>query len=1855
MNEPVEPIVTEETPERKHPVAAPVEEPSETIPTEITWMDFTTGEKLPGPPAAVKSPQPQAPEPEKTPELPPGVKPLGPVQPESGITWSDIERGTYWRRVLTGDPDTVPDDIRRAAGADDAAGTPEDREYRLLSTVNRSWAVDHLGLSREQVRADWGSVRRDMANQLGVANNEREVFTALSLREQEAPMRKEAARVYEQAYLQALTGEDDDSPASAEADAAGSQHPRWEELRMLARERAEQDSEECQPHLDALMRIMDVFEAAEGNSLRRLRMLWNAPELLDDLDELAALDDSKRAVLYRMLPVEMKRLGKELRPINLPEAMIRSWRRGTFNLGYSVVQALGNVITTHLDQYESPTVRAFAEKQDKRLRVIEELRQVAHRQYLPLYPGEDSPFIEQLLVDMSGAVPGVAMAFCGPVGVSVLAASSAGSSIAGARQRAPEGDRRLQVAAGCLAGAVQGGIYAGMTALGRRMFERVIRSFAASAGQGVKGYLSSMAKSAYWFTQENINLLMAGKASQVAEMGLQEMAALASDTASRIDWQGFGDNLLDLELNIREAAMNLPFILIAGGRVALHHFRRPATILGDGRMLDEWGVAPAAKKRIMEAADTRYQGMLLQMGLRESSRWGGISPEFLSSFFTRCLRLLHIDELKIFDNDHVVRSFLNLPPLSARVTALQESQRPPLPLPPPEKQAELHPHFNRQSPVNEKKYLFLTSLMYEWYRKGGFDSDPMPPGSVRLYPTGKSIPLMQVHELPRELQQNGFYAPGAERVRRAMLADTCKLLEQNSYRFLLNCHTLDRLLNLPNTTKVIALQMEKSRRRIYQLVAHEVLQAVLSRGFNGLRRRITDYFQTYYMGQKTRLFREPWVMKVPARVFSELDLPIYTSYGHLKVYPFELAEHVRISRQLESVVKRLYGLLPHMEEFQSLIAQGYSTRQGYEELLKRELGADVLDASFSRKKGTWIPLKKAVDENERSEYIAHNRAQFELFRQLLGRDLEKDITLDGKEVWRIGKADGSVSRWHDSPTAAINDLAHFYRMRSVMPYGRNAYMPFVLKHGMLNGLQFMKQFQIVNRTYSGNEALSIRALDDMLKLWMSNASVCPLGLNLGRNEYPFKVPSLYDGVEGIMFRKIGSDANHYLFDCYRNATPLNLIVARARVYWRRMLHSGWADAKEVIQFLLDHDAIKPYLAERLLIRTRPFRNFRRKSTLAKIPKIRAARFRRFRTLNPYITDYVTAVEGVSEKMARLSGLLLLADMERLNLPTTLREWVAASAYREESGNAHRPEQLSKDTHEQKASKRGSVAMVRWFNDKNADYLKSHAGTIAKLREQLRDADSALSKSPLYHLTREMWEPAESQRKEQCWSYLLCGDSAFLNLDQRYWNMLQHPVKAWQLLDAELQETMRVQFEELCRQHPAPGEDGKPTEDFEACLRNLQQQLERYPQLRDYSIDRKHPDSLLKLELEPAPAADREDPLNTILTERSALPSIPEMLPGGRMQPANLPEPLTDAPGVMPALHLLTALRYYATSMPQVREDGIWWNDRRYGGVDGHKPAGLDGSWAPEKPLEGLFSMLARVQEQGGGEPLSIAGIDIAPLPDISEHDQLRHITVYRPKSYPAVQVRLMPGSEDSQMMRRRAPYVVHSLGGVPLPERINWIPGADDRLLYHNLMLYHRKTKRITYIENVHHGPEFLEYVFSELLERCQSPEQLQAGRQMDMSNLELVMHLAQDTNFSESLRDVQPGEMVFGEALMVRILRDMLNYEFGGNQEQAAAELMELGKLMEKNPEWIPMLRDMLREKCVNHVEIISRNNAVRRRAFREAPEEEFPELQSMEDLRLRYERSGRKRRPTDDEKARQYMKHPVQHIKPRTYDGFR
>lgn len=94
----------------------------------------------------------------------------------SGKEW---EKSQYWNTLLTGDPSTVPAEVRHKAGADDESRPAEERDYQLMSSINRSWVVDHRGLEREKVRAEWPELRRNISRELGVRDTEPELFTAI--------------------------------------------------------------------------------------------------------------------------------------------------------------------------------------------------------------------------------------------------------------------------------------------------------------------------------------------------------------------------------------------------------------------------------------------------------------------------------------------------------------------------------------------------------------------------------------------------------------------------------------------------------------------------------------------------------------------------------------------------------------------------------------------------------------------------------------------------------------------------------------------------------------------------------------------------------------------------------------------------------------------------------------------------------------------------------------------------------------------------------------------------------------------------------------------------------------------------------------------------------------------------------------------------------------------------------------------------------------------------------------------------------------------------------------------------------------------------------------------------------------------------------------------------------------------------------------------------------------------------------------------------------------------------------------------------------------------------------------------
>ncbi len=819
--------------------------------------------------------------------LPTEVKPLAvSAVPPAAMSWQQAERGQYWKRILTADPDTIPQDIRAAAGAADESRSPEEREYHLLRTVNRSWAADNLGYSREAVSADWGKIRGELADSLGVAGNEQEVFTSLSMQAQEAPRRELARSVYEKEYLRVLEDADSPQPDTAE-ELSRDDVARVEEIRRMARAAAEADREECLQHADALQHVVQTFSQMERGPVQQVRALWNSPQFLQSIDELSELSQEKRAVLYRVMQAEWKKSGHTPQPEALPVAMLHSMVRGGVNMSLNIGQAIGNAAVAQLGQLGeslgAESLSRFSEWQDKRLRVLEELRRVVQQEVIPIRPGEDASFAEELLVDMSAAVPGVAMAFAGVPGVSVLAASSAGASVADARQRAPEGSQKLQTAAGCLAGAAQAAIFKGMSGLGQRLISRTISRFADSVGQGAKKYALAALQSGAQFTQETVNMLLAGKAAQAAELGLQELASRADETASNIDWAAYGDNLTDVETNIREAAMNLPFVLIAGGKAALHHFRSPRAVLGEGHRLDDWGVDPAMKERVMQAPTLPQQSELLREALRSSKRWSGAG--FLSDVAAKSLRLLHTRDLHLFDNEQVVAEFLSHPGersvLSGVLAKSGESGGAAA------ETAPQHAHMVPRKSLPAGKSPWLGALMNGWIAKAGkFPGQRRIDNKLKLTETESQ----RHRDLSPILRQKGYYLPQAERVRRGLLAELVHSVEQLSYRFLLNTYTIDTLNRSYASEKKALERTEKVRAQIPGVVARAVLQSAMDGHYAAANETIKTYFRDFYLNRRYNTIREPWLQKTTNEQIREIAAFADAPARVLRRYPAEAHE-----------------------------------------------------------------------------------------------------------------------------------------------------------------------------------------------------------------------------------------------------------------------------------------------------------------------------------------------------------------------------------------------------------------------------------------------------------------------------------------------------------------------------------------------------------------------------------------------------------------------------------------------------------------------------------------------------------------------------------------------------------------------------------------------------------------------------------------------------------------------------------------------------------------------------------------------------------------------------------------------------
>lgn len=1713
----------------------------------------------------------------------------GGVLRHSGVFLSSPESAQYWKQVLVGDLRRVPEDVRRRAGADEADLSEEERRYRLASAINRSWVADHSTLTREEISENWGRLRAGMARHMGIIDNEEEFYRAISLREDEEPLRRMASDLYQRAYVAGLDGR-----VSLEAGRELAELPlgRQRAARRIIEKGLDEGRMQRERLLPLATRLADGlkgYHAAESEFFSAPDVLAAAPDLFSAADELSEMPEDDRYLVYHIA----QELSADLRS-GTTGSVMRAARRGALNLGVGAAQGLGHFsaallrgLGRGLDERVGTSFGGSAEALDRRLAVHEELRRLAQHEVYPLGRAAGASRMEQFMIDAAEATPGAVLAFSSGAGFAGLTLSGVGESVAEARLRAPEGDRDLQLVAGVIGGAIQAGIYAGMSKLGGQALEQSLAEFARASGSGAAGYSLAALRSLEHMTGEGVRLLLAGKAAAATDLGLQELAARIDGTASHIDWRAYGDSVTDIEANMREAAMLLPYVLIGSGRVSLRHFRNRAQVLGDGSPLLGWGISEQQKEAIMRETDPDLQSRMLLEALRSSPRWS--SPSFPEEA-ARALRLLHTEYFDGFSRPEVVRDFLKLPADSAQV------KRPELP--PPSADAAAHeaallsrPGVRVDAFRKSTRLSTVLPLWDEWWAKSHLlSARPETPRALqrRLLTEGYYSRLRYERELmhpeevvPSRIELSGAYAPNAELERRMVLADRFAEIQDLSYQYLLSSYTLDALTRSVETESAIRKRTERVRQNVLGLVGDAVLRLASGEEPSKVSAAFRSKFSRYYSRRSSQLSAPEWMRQTPYRLLDNLgDLLHDANSVGLDAHPPELVEAVRVMSGLEANARALFDLLPLSPDFVTALSRGMSPVQAYAHLLIRELQLDDRQVAA-------LPAEVRFNESDapdQSAYTRENRKLYEAYSRMTGRRLESCTGEDGMSYWRVRRPNGELTHWHLTPDQAINELAAQSSL-AFMLYGEPA-------RRLLQEASARRDFQLSGwlpeprHEYSAYDRLCSVALRDLSQFWQGSVLRMQPGMDIKPMRYRFRIGMRNVGIAPKL-RSNNESNGSYDIDAYSVATPLALMQARFNTFWMRQLNSESIHADELIGMLGEQHLLSENQAARVFRMVEP-RGVARLRDLGATPE---AIERRNAVLGRYLS--------------RFSLFYMMTHMDRLELPSSVREWLALAPFCRTNPEVRINDQSQKRETSIPVSG-GAPELLRWANRRSMLRLRRYADVLGKGREI--SAEVFEPNGRLAELLRASLGLDPATNAEQAWCYHFEDVKGQFNLYQGYVNLLLHPLDAWHHMQPEEQQELRESL--------AFADESADGAELTERLGQLEETLRDFPELHRYSQSGGAPGQVH--EMLPEPYAETP-------------PSQVEVLPthlrygvggaGGPFRVVNqtlprvdyrvseagkLPDSLVADARVMPSLRTLDALRGFVVSRPYATDQGIWWRGQRYGGVDGTMLPDLSENWLDRPALEGVCSMLSRIDEYlaaSGQSEMQLCGVRLLPTGESLDVSPWKLVSLYRDPAHPELLYRLMPGEPDAPGVPMRRPYVVNCCHGfyVQNKKRRRVRDAADFCLGVVPLNYFRPFELRFYSDENMDSwGREAIAYTLDGIVARAEAmmplADEAATGDLLDGVGLreeadgafdgsasalgwrELVMRLCEDTSLSYALAGLEPSQMRAGQALALALAREMMLTQAGSDAE-APKRLRRMAARLRSCPD----LRRLLIEELSN------------------------------------------------------------------------
>lgn len=1712
----------------------------------------------------------------------------------------------YWKKVLTGNPDSIPEELRSRAGMDDMSAPLEEREYRLLNAVNRSWLADHSDLSREEISAQWPELRSSLCRQYGVEDDEHHLFTALSLAPELKAQQEQALTLCRESYKAALL---DDARPELPEDALFPSSLADEAFRC-----GKQQKLLLQPMVRNLADILSAFAAMErATPVDFFSVMAQMPELSRTFESVLDLDMESRKDLYEMTIRYMKESHMaEAPPSNLMLALLKSTRRGFHTMRLDLLQSVGQGAAAAADIVSripgAEKAKEFSEGVDRRLQLFRELAEMAKTETNPIHE-EGESYIRQLALDTAEVIAPAAAAAVG--GGAMALTAGLGSALAETRQQAAEGNISLQTAAGLMAIAAQQAALSLFNKYGGRVAQGAWKKFVRVE------WPQNLTGKAVAFGAKGLKKFAGGAATyQLIDWSnktMQEGAARLGGTDSHIDWKAQISKLTDWEYNFYEAVRNLPFVLIGARRAALSHFRHPFEVISDGPRLTEWGVPEETQQRLREESSPTVRNALLTEALEKSEFRG--TEEYLK-LAGDSLRLLPTEDAAAFRSPERLRDFLNLPPQTVAETVMAELRGSEKAAPAPQDAAETPGKPMTPATLNR---LNLRRMTDEWQK--------------RAYPAEMPGYLTLEELAPAALTRLGDHRPQTEKARLEAIGKTIRYMDALTYRILLNTCSYQSLHQAGKTPEGV----EKEATTLRNSLCAKVAEAVLSRAAGESPARadsIVGQFMTdHYLLLRQSSGVNSWMKQIPLDRLEKLHK---TAFGRRALqrgaelrrglYP-EVQEATWMVQGLRNSTMALTGLLASHADFHTALSRGMRPQEAYLHLMTREMGDRLDGTDFSPS------LAKTRNVTDRIAQTEKNHAIADTYFRLTGRYPESSVGDDGTTYWRLQKPDGHYTHWHDSPENCINDVVTDSRIR-FLPLGAEP-VGELSASGKTKSQYDASLLGLSHpHLYSYYDRLSALSTGDLTRFWQENATLTVPGtsIEMFRHHTSKREPS-----NGGFVQEHPDHPGIWQVDARSVRTPHGLARSRFETYWRNLLSSGWLPSKDAADFLVRRGVIDETRRAEIEKRGRYMVNAVRgivtpesffSDTWRDLPK-------------PY--PDIPGMNGmIARHLADYTSAYFMAHMHEMPLPPSVREWYALTPFRLEmplyDGNYRVQE--GRNTFEQSE---------KWAHQNASLQVQRHMDMMERIRAE-ESAEQGLTEDPLFPLLQQAFLPEPARRAEQGWGYSLGGSDAFISVRPEYWNLLVSPARAWSLLDEGTRARVREALPRLPEEGKSVSAETEPSASaIPKALEELDSVLTQYPELHEYELYPGDESRVVHLEIPPLRGQDYQrydtpfdHPVHT----------GEEVISGGfKLRESHaLPEHLLADGRVIPALKTLAALRRAAHAVPFADSQGVWWNGECYGGKNGKKLVGMDDTWYADEPLRNIRRIFTEMPEDGS--PVMTFGGDLSfarrePLPE----DAFRSTTVFRSGYYPLSQVRLMPGEHAASWSTMRHPYVTHSFIGAPMYEG-KIIPNKETFGYYFTpLEDFHGDvTREMIGIMAGWWGKKATEDALETLMWRTSSPEQLRNSRYQDISNREILMQLSEDMRFSASLEGRSPHELNAEEALAATWLHAFAEYECGVNPEKAAQELLRFNQYFTEHPERLEAVHKMLDDHRVwygldpsdqwYHVVTatpeIRRANALRREREEMEWKKRIRELMKLDDELDRLDLNSRVGKPKERRKDR-------------------